>query len=115
MWFIFGSGYCLEDEIASEKRSSAQYMVKQAMANYHAHGISTFSDFNSDSKFHGGEMYVFVVRMSDNVFVPHGTSPEIIDMKDTDFVDANGASIGQLFADNVIAKGFGCNTNGKTP
>ena len=102
---IFGSGYYVEDKIASNKRSSAQYMVEQAIADYNSHELSSFSNINSNPKYHDGELYVFVVRMSDNVFVAHGTSPEIIGMKDTDFVDVDGVNVGKLFADNVNAEG----------
>lgn len=112
---IFGSGYYVEDKMASEKRSSAQYMVEQAIADYNARGMISFSDFNSSLEYHDGELYVFVVRMSDNVIASHGTSPEVIDRKITEFVDADGTNIGNLLVDNASVDGIWVQYNWENP
>ena len=102
---IFGSGYYVENEHETQLRQNAQYMVEQAIADYNTHSVQAFSNFNSDSKYHDGELYVFVIRMSDDVFVAHGTNHDLIGTKDTDIFDTDGINLGDLLSDSVTPEG----------
>lgn len=102
---IFGAGYYVDNEHETQLRQNAQYMVEQAIGDYNAHGTGAFQLFDSDPEYHDGELYVFVVRMSDNVLVAHGIQPALIGTASTDIVDVDGVNVGNLLAGNAAPEG----------
>ena len=106
---IFASGYYEKDTLATQLRSNAQHMVEQAIADYNINGVSAFSSFDSDSKYHDGELYVFVGRISDGTLVAHGANADLIGVNTNTLIDAEGVNLGDLFLENVTPEGVWLN------
>ena len=98
-------GACADDAYPEERRI-AKAMVDAAIAAYaddHVAAAKAIAD-GSNPLYRDGEMYVVVLDMNATI-VAHGASPDLVGTSNYDLVDAQGANLGEIFAEDPSAYG----------
>jgi len=87
-----------------DQLESAQKMVSSAIMLYDRVGIESFEQFDTNPKFHDGELYVYVVKVDDAIIMAH-IDKNLIGKNNYDIFDADGTNLGELIINGATEKG----------
>ena len=90
--------------IVRDQLESAQKMVSSAIMLYDREGIESFEQFDTNPKFHVGELYVYVVKVDDAIIMAH-IDKNLIGKNNYDIFDAGGINLGELIINGATEKG----------
>ncbi len=87
-----------------DQLESAQKMVSSAIMLYDKVGIESFEQFDTNPKFHDGELYVYVVKVDDAIIMAH-IDKNLIGKNNYDIFGADGINLGELIINGATEKG----------
>jgi len=87
-----------------DQLESVQKMVSSAIMLYDRVGIESFEQFDTNPKFHDGELYVYVVKVDDAIIMAH-IDKNLIGKNNYDIFDADGINLGELIINGATEKG----------
>ncbi len=83
----------------------AQEMVASAIMLFDEIGVDSFKQFDTNPKFHDGEIYVYVLRVDDGLIMAHGVDPSLIGKNNYEVFDADGINLGELIINGATENG----------
>ena len=83
----------------------AQEMVASAIMLFDEIGVDSFKQFDTNPKFHDGELYVYVLRVDDGLIMAHGVDPSLIGKNNYEVFDADGINLGELIINGATENG----------